>query len=61
MILKCYNVFCDICDNPLNHYYGLKPTPTALRKDGIKVKINNGKVHTYCDKCYEKSIKRDSK
>ncbi|EYB07415.1 hypothetical protein M119_4493 [Bacteroides fragilis str. 3783N1-6] len=31
-----------------------QPTPTELRRNGIKVKIYNGKIHTYCDECYEK-------
>lgn len=38
MIQKWYEVSCDICGYGLNHYAGLKPTPTDLRRDGIKVK-----------------------
>lgn len=54
MIKKWYEVSCDLCGYGLNHYASLKPTPTDLRKDGIKVKINNGKILTYCDKCFSK-------
>ncbi len=54
MIQKWYEVSCDICGIALNHYIALKPTPTKLRHDGIKVIINNGKVHTYCEECYKK-------
>ena len=54
MIKKYYEVSCDLCGHGLNHYAGLKPTPSDLREDGIKVKIKNGKVLTFCDECYEK-------
>jgi hypothetical protein len=54
MIQKWYDVSCDLCGCGLNHYAGLKPTPTDLRKDGIKVKINNGKILTYCNECFSK-------
>lgn len=54
MIQKLYEVSCDLCGYELNHYAGLKPTPTDLRKDGIKVKINNGKILTYCNECFSK-------
>lgn len=54
MIEKWYEVSCDICGYGLNHYVRYKPTPTELRRDGIKVKINNGKILTYCDECYKK-------
>lgn len=54
MIKKWYEVSCDMCGVGLNHYAGLKPTTTTLRHDGIKVIIYNGKIHTYCDDCYNK-------
>ena len=54
MIIKWYEVSCDMCGRGLNHYGRLKPTPTDLRRDDIKVIINNGKVHTYCEECYNK-------
>ena len=54
MIQKWYDVSCDLCGCGLNHYAGIKPTPTDLRKDGIKVKINNGKILTYCNECFSK-------
>lgn len=57
MIKKQYEVSCDLCGHGLNYYADLKPTPTDLRKDGIKVRINNGKIFTYCDECFSK-IKR---
>ncbi len=58
MIKKLYEVSCDLCGRGLNHYIGLKPTPTDLRNDRIKVIINNGKVFTYCDDCYKKIKKK---
>ena len=60
MIKKWYEVSCDLCGNGLNHYAELKPTCTDLRRDGIKVKINNGKVFVFCKECYEK-IKKETK
>lgn len=50
MIRKWYEVSCDLCGAGLNHY-AFSPTPTDLRKDGIKVIIRNGKKLTFCDKC----------
>lgn len=47
MIKKRYEVSCDLCGNGLNHYAELKPTCTDLRRDGFKVKINNGKVFVF--------------
>lgn len=52
--MKYYEVSCDSCGHALNHYGKLKPTPTDLRRDGIKVIINNGKTLVYCDECFEK-------
>lgn len=60
MIKKWYEVSCDMCGVGLNHYAGLKPTTTELRRDGVKVIINNGKIHTYCVDCYNK-VKRQKK
>lgn len=60
MIKKRYEVSCDLCGNGLNHYAELKPTCTDLRRDGFKVKINNGKVFVFCKECYEK-IKKETK
>lgn len=60
MIKKWYEVSCDLCGNGLNHYAELKPTCTDLRRDGFKVKINNGKVFVFCKECYEK-IKKETK
>ena len=54
MIEKWYEVSCDICGWKLIQYAMFQPTPTELRRNGIKVKIYNGKIHTYCDECYEK-------
>lgn len=54
MIRKWYEVTCDSCGKGLNHYPQLKPTSTDLRNDGIKVIINNGKIHTYFEDCYNK-------
>lgn len=55
MIIKSYAVYCDLCNTPLGEvYYGYKPAPTKLRQDDIKVIINNGKVHTFCEECYNK-------
>lgn len=59
MIKKWYKVSCDLCGNGLNHYAELKPTCTDLRRDGFKVKINNGKVFVFCKECYEK-IKKET-
>ena len=53
MIRKWYEVSCDLCNTGLNHY-AFSPTPTDLRKDGIKVIIRNGKKLTLCDKCAQK-------
>ncbi len=61
MIVKYYEVSCDLCGHGLNHYMGLKPNTKDLRRDGIKVFINNGKILTYCDECYNKIKKIDSK
>lgn len=47
MIKKWYEVSCDLCGKGLNHYAELKPTCTDLRRDGFKVKINNGKVFVF--------------
>ncbi len=60
MIQKWYDVSCDLCGYGLNHYAGFKPTPTDLRKDGIKVKINNGKILTYCNECFSKKMNENS-
>lgn len=55
-----YKLFA-VCDlKGLNHYAELKPTCTDLRRDGFKVKINNGKVFVFCKECYEK-IKKETK
>lgn len=54
MIRKWYEVSCDLCGHVINHYVGLKPTPTDLRRYGIKVRINNGKTIVYCDGCFKK-------
>lgn len=54
MIRKWYDVSCDLCGCRLNRYACLKPTPTHLRQDGVKVRINNGKIHTYCKECFNK-------
>lgn len=54
MIRKWYDVSCDLCGCRLNRYVCLKPTPTRLRQDGVKVRINNGKIHTYCKECFNK-------
>ena len=51
MIKKRYEVSCDLCGNGINHYAELKPTCTDLRRDGFKVKINNGKVFVFCKEC----------
>lgn len=61
MIRKWYEVSCDICCVGLSHYARLKPTATELRRDGVKVIINNGKVHTYCDECYNRIKGNDSR
>lgn len=45
---------------PYHHYAELKPTCTDLRRDGFKVKINNGKVFVFCKECYEK-IKKETR
>jgi len=47
MIKKWYEVSCDLCGKGLNRYAELKPTCTDLRRDGSKVKINNGKVFVF--------------
>lgn len=60
IIKKWYEVSCDLCGKGLNHYAELKPTCTDLRRDGFKVKINNGKVFVFCKECYEK-IKKETK
>jgi len=55
MIVKYYSVYCDLCNNPLGAMYcNYKPTPTTLRNNGVKVIINNGKIHTYCEDCYNR-------
>lgn len=51
MIKKWYEVSCDKCGCTINHYPNNKPTPTELRKDGVVVRINNGKIHTFCHRC----------
>jgi hypothetical protein len=51
---KCKHVY------NYHHYAELKPTCTDLRRDGFKVKINNGKVFVFCKECYEK-IKKETK
>lgn len=53
-----FRVIC--AEMVLNHYAELKPTCTDLRRDGFKVKINNGKVFVFCKECYEK-IKKETK
>lgn len=53
MIKKWYEVSCDMCGCRLNHYANLKPTPTNLRRDGIKVRLNNGKTFVYCEGCFK--------
>lgn len=57
MIRKWYEVSCDGCGIALNHYT-FSPTPTRLRQDGIKVRIYNGKKHTYCSECFKQDKKR---
>lgn len=58
MIKKWYEVICDGCNNLID-YYTYKPTPTQLRKEGCKVKINNGKIKVFCcDECYNKTISK---
>lgn len=57
MILKVYEVTCSWCGCMLGRYEYLKPTPTDLRKDGIKVIIHNGKTLTFCEECYNNKIK----
>lgn len=52
MIKKWYEVSCDLCGRTINHYIRLKPTPTDLRRQGIKIRINNGKIFTYCEGCF---------
>ncbi len=61
MIRKIYEVSCDLCGFGLNHYVGFKPTCTDLKKDGVKVIIYNGKIHTYCDECYNKIKRNDNR
>ncbi len=56
MIRKWYEVSCSLCDCVINIYADLKPTPTDLRKDGIKVIIKNGKILTFCEECYNNKI-----
>jgi hypothetical protein len=58
MIRKWYEVSCSLCDCVINIYADLKPTPTDLRKDGIKVIIKNGKILTFCEECYNNKIKK---
>lgn len=53
MIYKLYEVVCNKCGVCINHYIGNKPTPTELRLDKITVRIRNGKILTYCNKCAE--------
>lgn len=61
MIKKWYEVSCDVCGYGLNHYANLKPTPTDLRRDGIKVRINNGKIFVFCDECFKEMKKKEKK
>ena len=51
---KCIHLFKEYS------FEELKPTCTDLRRDGFKVKINNGKVFVFCKECYEK-IKKETK
>lgn len=56
MINKYYEVSCDHCLCVINFYH-FKPSYTALRKDGCKIKIINGKHYIYCcEECYTKAI-----
>lgn len=47
MIIRFYNVYCDLCDNLLCSY-PFSPTATQLRKDGVIVKFQNGKMKIVC-------------
>lgn len=58
---KWCEVSYNLCGHGLNHYAGLKPTPTDLRKDGIKVIIRNSKILTFCEVCYDKYTKGTNK
>lgn len=61
MIKKWYEVSCDTRGIGLKHYAKLKPTATELRRDRVKVIINNGKIHTYCEECYNRIKKKNEK
>lgn len=50
---KYYDCTCDICGCHIATYTHYKPIPTELRKSGINIKINNGHILTFCDKCYK--------
>lgn len=53
MIVKNYDVFCDLCNKLLATYLEYKPTPTKLRQDGMKIVFNNGKIHIFCADCFK--------
>mgnify|MGYP000738966015 CR=1 FL=1 len=57
MTHKIYDAYCDGCGKGLNHY-GSAPTATRLRKDGVKVKYQNGKMLTFCVECFNQLKKK---
>lgn len=56
-IKKYYAVTCDKCGCLIRRYHGYKPTPTDLRKRGISIRINNGHIFTFCERCKNKDNK----
>lgn len=50
-VIKCYEVYCDICGAAINHYVHYKPSIEQLKEDCGKVVISHGKLVTICENC----------
>lgn len=57
-ITKYYELTCDKCGKIIKVYRHYKPSITEIRKEKIKMRINNGHIITYCEECITKKDKQ---